>query len=118
MKKALFLMRRAPYGAIYTTEGLRAVMGLAVFELDATLAFVGDGVYALVRGQDPAGLDMKPLADSFAALGDFGVKGLYVHGPSLAERGLAADDLALPVEALDDAGLQQLLAAQDAVLPF
>ncbi|HOG46104.1 MAG TPA: sulfurtransferase complex subunit TusC [Anaerolineae bacterium] len=118
MKKVLLLMRRAPYGTVYTAEGLRSVMGLGVFEMDVALVCVGDGVYALLAGQDPAALDMKPLGASFAGLGEFGVQRFYVHAPSLAERGLAADDLVVPAAAVDDAGLQRLLAEQDAVLPF
>lgn len=118
MKKVLLLMRRAPYGSVYTAEGLRSVMGLAVFELDVALAFLGDGVYVLLRDQDPTALDMKPLGEAFAGLGEFGVTRFYVHAPSLAERGLTPSDLVLPAQALDDAGLQQLLAEQDAVLPF
>jgi len=37
MKRVLLLMRHAPYGTIYATEGLRAVMGLGVFELNVML---------------------------------------------------------------------------------
>ena len=118
MKKVMLVMRRAPYGSVYTAEGLRSVMGVAVFEMDVSLSFVGDGVYVLLRNQDPSGLDMKPLGEAFAGLGDFGVQRYYVHAPSLAERGLTAEDLVVPTEMLDDAGLQRLLAEQDAVLPF
>ena len=118
MKKVLLLMRRAPYGTIYPAEGLRSVMGLGVFEMEVALAFVGDGVYTLLPGQDPKGLDMKPLGEAFAGLGEFGVSQFYVHGPSLSERGLAPSELILPAQVLDDAGLHQVLAEQDAVLPF
>jgi tRNA 2-thiouridine synthesizing protein C len=118
MKKVLLLMRRAPYGSVYSAEGLRSVMGLGVFEMDVALAFAGDGVYVLKQGQNPQALEMKPLGEAFAGLEDFGVKQLYVHAPSLAERGLSAADLVVPAQLLDDAGLQQLLAAQDVVLPF
>ncbi len=118
MKKVMLIMRRAPYGTVYTAEGLRSVMGLAVFELDVALAFVGDGVYTIMRNQDASGLDMKPLGEAFSGLSDFGVQHYYVHAPSLAERGLTTEDLVVPAEVLDDAGLQRLLAEQDAVLPF
>ncbi len=118
MKRVLLLMRRPPYGSVYPAEGLRSVMGLAVFEMDVSLAFVGDGVYTLTRGQDPSALHMKPLGEAFAGLSEFGVKGYYVHAPSLVQRGLKGEDLVVAAVPVDDGGLQALLAEQDAVLPF
>lgn len=112
------LMRKAPYGSVYTAEGFRSIMGVGVFELDVRPVFVDDGVYALVRGQDGADLDMKSLDEGWGMLEDFGVEILYVHGPSLTERGLTPEDLTVDVSILDDAGLAALLTDSGAVLPF
>jgi len=118
MNKAVVLMRKAPYGSVYTAEGLRSVMGIGIFEMDVALVFVDDGVYALVKEQNPEKLDMQPLGEGFPALPEFGVEKFYVHRPSLEARGLSASDLVLAVEMVDDAGLAELLAAHGAVLPF
>ena len=67
-------MRKAPYGSVYTAEGFRTLMGIAVFEMDISVVFMDDGVYALLAGQDPAKLDMKPLGDGFPMLKDFDVE--------------------------------------------
>jgi tRNA 2-thiouridine synthesizing protein C len=112
------LMRKAPYGSVYTAEGFRSMMGIGVFEMDINVVFVDDGVYALVKGQDPAGLDMKPLGDGFPMLPDFGVSKFYVHEQSLSERGLTSDDLVMDVEILDDAGAAHMLESSGIVLPF
>ena len=112
------LMRKAPYGSVYTAEGFRSMMGIGVFELDISAIFVDDGVYALVKGQDPAGLDMKALGDGFSMLPDFGVTKFYVHDQSLTERGLSADDLVIDVEIVDAAGVARLLESCGTVLPF
>ena len=118
MKKVAILMRKAPYGSVYTAEGFRSVMGIGIFEMDAILIFVEDGVYALVKDQNPEKLDMQPLGEGFPMLPEFGVNGFYVHQPSLEERGLSVDDLVMEVELIDNAGLAELLAERDAVLPF
>ena len=118
MEKVAILMRKAPYGSVYTAEGFRSVMGIGVFEMDAVLIFVEDGVYALVKDQNPEQLDMQPLGDGFPMLPEFGVNGFYVHQPSLEERGLSADDLVMEVQLIDNAGLAELLAEYDTVLPF
>ncbi len=112
------LMRKAPYGSVYTAEGFRSMMGIGVFEMDVSVVFVDDGVYALVKGQDPAGLDMKPLGDAFPVLADFGVTKFYVHDDSLTERGLTPDDLVMDVEIVDGAGAAQVLESAGLVLPF
>jgi tRNA 2-thiouridine synthesizing protein C len=112
------LMRKAPYGSVYTAEGLRSMMGIGVFEMDINVIFVDDGVYALLKDQDPSALDMKSLGDSFPMLTEFGVTKFFVHEPSLKERGLAADDLVMDVELVDDTKTAELLASSGPVLPF
>lgn len=112
------LMRKAPYGSVYTAEGFRSMMGIGVFDMDINVVFVDDGVYALIKGQDPAGLDMKPLGDGFPMLPDFGVTRFYVHDQSLHERGLTLDDLVMDVESVDDAGVAHVIESGGITLPF
>jgi tRNA 2-thiouridine synthesizing protein C len=112
------LMRKAPYGSVYTAEGFRSMMGIGVFEMDISVLFVDDGVYALAKGQNPAGLDMKPLGDGFPMLSDFGVTKFYAHEESLTERGLTPGDLVMDVAVVDDAGAARVLESSGVVLPF
>lgn len=116
--KVAVLMRKAPYGSVYTAEGLRTLMGIGVFEMDISVVFMDDGVYALVKNQNPAALDMKPLGDAFPMLGEMGVKRFYVHDQSLAERGLEAADLVLPATVVGSAEIAQVLQDSTKVLPF
>ena len=118
MDKVAVLMRKAPYGSVYTAEGFRTIMGIAVFEMDISVVFVDDGVYALVKGQNPEKLDMKPLGDGFPMLTEFDVNKFYVHDQSLAERGLKATDLVIDVEIVDSAQIAQVLESAGHVLPF
>jgi tRNA 2-thiouridine synthesizing protein C len=112
------MMRKAPYGSVYTAEGFRSMMGIGVFEMDISVLFVDDGVYALVNGQNPETLDMKPLGDGFPMLPDFGVEKFYVHDQSLKERGLTPADLVMDVKIVDDAGAAQIMQESGIVLPF
>lgn len=116
--KVAILMRKAPYGSVYTAEGFRTIMGVAVFELDVSVVFADDGVYALVKDQSPDKLDMKPLGDGFAMLEDFGVSKFYVHDNSLLERGLSADDLVVPAQVVSSADVAEILEENGKVLPF
>ncbi|MEW8047813.1 MAG: DsrE family protein, partial [Candidatus Thiodiazotropha sp.] len=72
---------------------LEVVLIGAAFDQDVSLAFLDDGVYQLVKGQDTAGVDMKNFSPTYQALGDYDVTKLYVEEESLEERGLTLDDL-------------------------
>ena len=93
IKKFMYLNRRAPYGTIYAWESLEVVLIGAAFDQDVSLAFLDDGVYQLVEGQDTSDSDMKNFSSTYKALGDYEVTKLYVEKESLEERGLSLDDL-------------------------
>jgi tRNA 2-thiouridine synthesizing protein C len=111
-------MRKAPYGSVYTAEGFRTIMGVAVFEMDISVIYLDDGVYAVVKDQNPAKLDMKPLGDGFPMLPEFDVNKFYVHDESLAERGLTPDDLVMDVEIVDGPQIAEILETAGKVLSF
>jgi len=92
-KKFMFVNRKAPYGTVYALESLEVVLIGAAFEQDVSLAFVGDGVYQIAKGQSTDGIGMKNFSPTFKALGDYEVTKLYVEKESLEARGLTLDDL-------------------------
>lgn len=93
IKKFMYLNRKAPYGTVYALESLEVVLIAAAFEQEVSLAFLDDGVYQLLKGQNPKALGMKNFSATYNALGDYGITKLYVERESLAERGLSEDDL-------------------------
>jgi tRNA 2-thiouridine synthesizing protein C len=92
-KKFLYINRKAPVGTIYALESLEVVLIGAAFDQDVSLAFIDDGVFQLMNGQDTAGVGMKNSSRTYRALGDFEVRKLYVETESLELRGLTLDDL-------------------------
>jgi len=92
-KKFMFVNRKAPYGTVYALESLEVVLIAAAFEQDVSLAFVGDGVYQIAKGQSTDGIGMKNFSPTYKALGDYEVTKLYVEKESLEARGLTLDDL-------------------------
>ena len=93
IKSFLYLNRKAPYGTIYAWESLEVVLVGAAFDQDVSLAFVDDGVYQLIKGQDTSEIGMKNFSATYAALGDYDIKKIFVEKESLEERGLTLDDL-------------------------
>jgi tRNA 2-thiouridine synthesizing protein C len=92
-KKFMFINRKAPYGTIYALEALEVVLISAAFEQDVSLAFIDDGVYQLIKGQDTSGIGMKNFSPTYRALGDYEITKLYAEKESLEERGLTLSDL-------------------------
>ena len=131
-KKFLYINRKVPHGTIYALESLEVVLIGAAFEQDVSLAFIDDGVFQLMEGQNTAGAGMKNFSRTFKALGDYDVRKFYVERESLAERGLTVEDLmsityedenedyaekpsVIPVSRAE---MASIIAEQDVVLSF
>ena len=118
VKKFMFVNRKAPYGTIYALEGLEVVLISAAFSQDVSMAFLDDGVYELVKGQQTKAIEMKNFSPTYRALDGYDVEKLYVERESMQARGLSEDDLIVDVEVLSSAEMAALMAEQDVVLSF
>lgn len=132
VKKFMYLNRKAPYGAIYAWESLEVVLIGAAFDQEVSLMFMDDGVYQLVKGQDPSGIGMKHFSPTYRTLGDYEIKHVYVDGDSLAARGINQDDLLQIawedmetgeeveniVTVIDPARVRELMSEADVVFSF
>ncbi|MDH5387480.1 MAG: sulfurtransferase complex subunit TusC [Gammaproteobacteria bacterium] len=92
-KKFMYINRKAPYGTVYALESLEVVLIGAAFDQDVSLAFIGDGVYQLTKGQNTKAIGQKNFSPVYMALGDYDVNKIYVEKESLEERGLSLEDL-------------------------
>ena len=92
-KKFMYINRKAPYGTIYAWESLEVVLIGAAFDQEVSLAFVDDGVYQLMKGQDTTEVGIKNFSPTYSALGDYDVNKIYIEKESLEARGLTLDDL-------------------------
>jgi len=131
-KKFMFVNRKEPYGTIYALEALEVVLISAAFEQDVSLAFLDDGVYELMKGQNTSGIGMKNFSPTYRALGDYEITKLYVEKESLDERGLKPDDLMEityedededfaekpSVRVVSRSELTEIMAQQDVLLNF
>src|SRR5512134_3414436 len=114
----MFVNRKAPYGTIYALEALEVVLISAAFDQDVSLAFLDDGVYQLLKGQQTKALEVKNFSPTYRALEGYDVEKLYVERESLEVRGLTENDLLVPVQVLRSADMAALMAEQDVVLSF
>jgi tRNA 2-thiouridine synthesizing protein C len=118
IKKFLYVNRKAPYGTIYALESLEVVLIAAAFEQDVSLAFIDDGVYEIVKGQDTKGTEMKNFSPTYRALEGYDIEKLYVEKESMEARGLTEKDFLVPVQVLTAGEMADLMESQDVVLTF
>lgn len=117
-KKFLFVNRKAPYGTIYALEGLEVVLISAAFDQDVSLAFLDDGVYQLVKGQQTKGIEMKNFSPTYRALEGYDIEKLYVEREALEARGIREDQLLVPVQIVNAKEMTDLMEQQDVVIGF
>jgi tRNA 2-thiouridine synthesizing protein C len=83
-----------------------------------SLAFVDDGVYQLVKGQDTKAAGMKNFSPIYRALEGYDIEKLYVERESLAARGLSQAELLVDVQVLGTAEMAALMDEQDVLIGF
>jgi len=118
VKKFMFVNRKAPYGTIYALEGLEVVLISAAFNQDVSLAFLDDGVYELLKGQQTKALEVKNFSPTYRALEGYDIEKLYVERESLAARGIREDQLLVPVQVVDAKEMAALIEQQDVIIGF
>ncbi|GAB6049292.1 sulfurtransferase complex subunit TusC [Hydrogenophilus islandicus] len=118
MKKFLFVNRKAPFGSVYALESLEVVLITAAFEQEVGVAFLDDGVYQIVKGTQPKGIEMKNHIPAYRVLPDYDIDKFYVERESMEARGLTPDDFVVDVTVLSAAEMGELMEAQDVVLSF
>lgn len=121
MKNLLFISRHAPYGTSIAREALDAVLGASAYGQNLSLLFMDDGVFQLLKHQNPKELQQKSLSANLSALPLYEVERLFVHSESLSARGLTPDQLIFSGEELtplDNQQVAELMRQQDQLLSF
>lgn len=116
IKTFMFMNRKAPHGTIYALEVLEMVLISAAFDQDVHLAFLDDGVFQIVKNQQPEAIEMKNFSKTYKALEMYDIEKLFVERESMEERGLSEDDFIVDVEILPRAEMAKLIDGMDVVL--
>ncbi|MEQ6917430.1 sulfurtransferase complex subunit TusC [Halomonas aquatica] len=114
----LVILRHGPHGSSWLREGLDAALVAAAFGQSVSLLFMGEGVAALVAGQQPGPLGQKGSAATLEMLEMYDIESLLVEEQALSRLGLMEDELMLDVEPLAAGALAEVLSAHRLVLTF
>lgn len=88
MKKISFIFNTAPYGDSSGREALDVVLSISSLKTRVSVFFIGDGVFQLIKQQNPTGLiRIKNYTLSFKLLPLYDID-TWTCAESLSQRGL------------------------------
>ena len=117
VKKVLFITQQPPYGTALSQEKLQMAMVFGAFELNVSMLFINDGVFSIVKNQQPEAIGFVNFSKQYSALGKYyDIKQIYVDQHSLKQRALVQDNLLIPVTVLDQGALTRLMHEQDFII--
>ena len=125
----MIVVRKPPHGSIYVQEAQEVMLIVAAYEMDLSVVFIDDGVFALKSGQNTSELGTKSFMPTFGAVIDWEIENVYIDETSMQERGIKAEqiitigedeDTEEPVqpEILSSKAIQELMQQQDTILSF
>lgn len=117
-KKILIVCRKPPYGSSITREAIDIALATAAFDQELALLFLADGVYQLLEGQNSDDIESKNHGKVVSALPLYDIDKLYVESDALNERNLQTSQFVVPVEALSNEQIKQLMASHAIIFNF
>lgn len=117
-KSVLIINRTPPYGSSYARESLDIALTCSIFEMPVSLLFLSDGIFQLVKGQDPSGIEQKNLQSVLSSLPMYDIENIYVEQEALNSWALTTEELCLDSTVINNDEIQSLIASHDTVLTF
>ena len=118
MRSSLIINRSGPHSTPAARDALDAALASAAFGVQVGLLFIDDGVFQLLKTQNPEAAGLKGFTGIFESLPLYDVDRIFAAESALAARGLAPNDLVIPVQAVSKADIQALLNQYDNLLTF
>ncbi|MHB9053598.1 MAG: sulfurtransferase complex subunit TusC [Thermoleophilia bacterium] len=112
MAKLMVVFRTAPYGSIYSFEGLENVLIMGAYDQDVSVLFIDDGVFAIKKGMDNSGTGIKDFSPTFRALEAYDIEKIFIDRTSMESRGLTKDDLVIDAELIESDAVEKMMEEQ------
>lgn len=118
MKKVAFLFTQPPHGNSVGREGLDTILSVSTFIDDIAVFFIGDGVFHLLKHQEPKHILARDYISTFKVLALYDVDRCFASLESFNERGLATNNLLIDVTLLSPQTIAVQLHDFDTILTF
>ncbi|HXK00415.1 MAG TPA: sulfurtransferase complex subunit TusC [Buchnera sp. (in: enterobacteria)] len=119
MKSIAFIFSHAPHGTSFGREGLDIILSASLTIQDISIFFIGDGVFQLVKNQQPEIILSRNYASAFCILPLYGINKFYFYSDSLIERGFLEKDIfLLDIQILNTYVFQEKLSQCEGIINF
>lgn len=118
MKSLGFVFSNAPHGTSSGREGLDAVLATSAYSEDLNLFFIADGVFQLLKNQQPEQILCRDYIATFKMLELYDIENIYVCRQSLAERGIDESELLIDTEVLEPGAITAKLQQCQRILSY
>ena len=116
MSKSLAVVfNKAPYGSNAGRELLDIALMAAAFDMNITAIFIDDGVFQLLKNQQPDILNMKNHSITFKAIELYGIETALISSEDLTQRNLKAEQLLDVAEITPNNSINTVIASSDYV---
>ncbi|MGC9780203.1 MAG: DsrE family protein [Candidatus Heimdallarchaeota archaeon] len=117
MEKVIVIFRKGPYGQINSLEGIRVAQGLLVLDVETDAIFIDDGVFNLIKDQNPDGIGHHSVMGALEAMHRYDIP-IFAFENSLKQRGVKPEDLdpKLEVKIISLDEFSELLLQADATI--
>ncbi len=103
------IFQTPPYGRSHGREGLDALLATGAFTEDIGVFFVGEGVYQLLKNQDPSNILCRNHSKTFGLLEMYDLTQVFVVEEDLQQRHLTIGDLIIPVNLISTDKFGQMI---------
>ncbi|MFC3151600.1 sulfurtransferase complex subunit TusC [Litoribrevibacter euphylliae] len=117
-KNIVIIIRSAPYGSSSARDAVDFILTAAAYEQDISVVFQGDGVFQLLKDQNPSLIHQKRISALISAFEMYEVDQVFYDLSSLSERNINKDDLINNLVEMELHSIQELLNKADTVLTF
>lgn len=106
------------HGNIRTQEFIDIALMAAAFEQQVILVFEADGVYALLKQQNPELIGLKNASPILKALELYDINDVWVEEESMLMRGVQSEAFEIGVKVIPRQNLKQQMLMADQVFSF
>ncbi|NHJ84618.1 MAG: hypothetical protein FK734_04100 [Asgard group archaeon] len=92
MERVIVIFRKGPYGQINSLEGIRVAQGLLVLDVETDAVFIDDGVFNLIKDQNPEGIGHHSISGALEAMHRYDIP-IFAVDFSLEQRGIKSENL-------------------------
>lgn len=118
MKSTLFILESAPHASSYAREALDVILATSAIHDDISVLFDGDGVWQLVKGQQPQAILQRHIEPTFAMLSLYDIGNIYIAESAMEQRALSEEVFCIDTQSIDNAMIRNLIHQHEVILRF